>query len=79
MSSSTWPPSVRKFAAGREGRGNVERFARGRREPYVKQIRESEDGAKNQKAGCITEKRSGFREDFVGGCDEISEPGSVHL
>lgn len=50
------PPSVGKFAAGREGCGNVERFARRNREACVKQVREFEDCAKNQKPSGMAEK-----------------------
>jgi hypothetical protein len=27
----------------------------------------------------MAEKKSAIRERFVGGCDDVSEPGSVHL
>jgi hypothetical protein len=50
-----------------------------RREPYAKQIREPENRAENHEPSCMAEKKSAIRERFVGGCDDVSEPGSVHL
>jgi hypothetical protein len=50
-----------------------------RREPDAEQVRAPENRAENHEPSCMAQEESAVRERFVGGCDDVSEPGSVHL